>query len=236
MSTPLSLRLEQLAGAGRVRILAFGSSNTERILPGIHWLDCVQFGFGAKFGLVGHFINTGIGGNTSADLLKRFETDAAVFRPHVTFLTVAGNDCNPDKNVSAEDFEANLRELHRRFEKLGTHVIFQTYYAPDSDGTEYFQSFYQYSDIVRAVAADTGSSLIDNLARWMPLREKYPELYAPLMRDAMHLNERGNKVYGFDIAHSLGCPVVTENNEAYWAEPVRLHALMDELASVQTDR
>jgi hypothetical protein len=48
----------------------------------------------------------------------------------------------------------------------------------------------------------------------------------------MHLTERGNKAYGFDIARALGCPVKTEEDSAYWAEPLRIQQTMDELATL----
>lgn len=228
MNTSLSTRLDDLAQAGRVRVLAYGSSNTERHIPGMHWLDCVQLGFREKYGSVGHFLNTGICGETSRDLLERFETDAAFFRPQVAFLTIGGNDA---ARLSRDEFAANLHALWERFDALGTHVIFQTYYAPDSDGSEYFLNYYRLADIVRETAERTGSSLVDNLARWEPLRLHRHELYAPLMRDPMHLTERGNKAYGFDIARALGCPVRTDEDPAYWAEPVLIQQTMDTLAA-----
>ncbi len=224
MSVSLESRVDQLAGAGRVRVLAFGSSNTERHIPGMHWLDCVHLGFRAKYGSVGHFTNTGICGDTSRGLLARFDSDAAALSPHLVFLTIGGND---SWTITIEEYEANLRELHRRFDALGAHVIFQTYYAPISTPDNPHTEFYRFSDRLRAVAADTGSSLVDNLRRWVPMREQRHAFYRELMCDHLHLNERGNKVFGFDIARSLGCPVPPEL--PYWAEAIEAQAIMDEL-------
>ena len=131
----------------------------------MHWLDCVQLGFRAKYGPIGHCINTGICGGYHGELLERFETDAAVYRPHLTILTIGGND---SARSTPEVFERDLNELWRRFDAMGTHVIFQTYYAPDSDGSEFFQNYYRLADIVRHTATATGSSLIDNLAAGSP--------------------------------------------------------------------
>ena len=224
MHASLESRIDQLAGAGRVRVLAFGSSNTERHIPGMHWLDCVHLGFREKYGPVGHFTNTGICGDTSRDLLARFDTDAAALAPHLVFLTIGGND---SWTISEAEYEANLRELHRRFDALGAHVIFQTYYAPISTPENPHTAFYRFSDRVRAVAADTGASLVDNLRRWVPMREHHREFHRALMRDDFHLNERGNKVLGFDIARSIGCPVSPE--VPYWSEAIEAQAMMDRL-------
>lgn len=231
MNTQIVSRLDELAKAGRVRILAYGSSNTSRRIPGMHWLDCVQLGFCRKYGPVGHFINTGIGGNTSRDLLQRFDSDAAQHTPHITFLTIGGND---SRTMSEDEFEANLHSLHQRFEKIGTHVIFQTYYAPDSTTEEPHTSFYNLSECVRRVAAATNSSLIDNLSRWLPIREQHYDAYQDLMMDAFHLTERGNKVYGFDIARSIGCPVEpVEPVEPFWTEAIHFQKLMDALGNAK---
>ena len=66
------------------------------------------------------------------------------------------------------------------------------------------------------------------------MRQQRPELYAPLMRDAMHLTERGNKAYGFDIARSLGCPVNHQEDPDFWAEPILIQQTMDELSPQST--
>lgn len=103
----------------KTRILAFGSSNTERFLPGMHWFDVLDLAICRTYGRIHHCIDTGIGGHTSADLLARFDDDATFYRPHLVIITIGGNDCNPDKAISADAFRANLHELHRRFQLMG---------------------------------------------------------------------------------------------------------------------
>ena len=224
MKQAFDRRVQELLTYPRVRILAYGSSNTERYLPGMHWFDCVHLGFTKKYGKVGHFLNTGSGGDTTRDLLVRFEEDAAFFKPHFVFLTIGGND---SRVMQENEFEANLRELHQRFDSMGCVVIFQTYYAPDSTQANPHFEFYHFSEIVRAVAADTDSMLIDNLKRWLPLRTKHYAFYQTLMRDDFHLNERGNKVMGYDIARSIGCPLEPDSSE--WTEAMKAQGMMDGL-------
>lgn len=209
------------------RVLAFGSSNTERRLPGVHWFDCFDLALKQQYGRVHRCINTGIGGNTTRDLLERFEQDAAFYQPHAAFITIGGNDSNPLRGFTGQEFEANLLELHRRFAAMGTQVIFQTYYAVISDGGKHFETFYQFSDIVRKVAADTQSGLIDHLARWERLRLQRPEVYLPLMQDAFHVNHRGNQIIGVDIARHFGLSLQTDLG--FWAEALLVQQLMDEL-------
>ena len=209
------------------RILAFGSSNTERFLPGMHWFDCIDLALRQQYGRVHRCINSGIGGNTTRDLLARFEEDAAFYQPHAVFITIGGNDCNPVKEISLEEFEANLHTLHQRFAAMQTAVIFQTYYAPNGDGSERYQRFYQFSDVVRKVAAATDSALIDHLARWERLKARCPEVYLPLMRDAFHVTHRGNKMLGLDIARHFGLTLQTDLS--FWAEALLVQEIMDTL-------
>jgi lysophospholipase L1-like esterase len=218
-----------MASDERTRILAFGSSNTERRLPGMHWFDCFELALRGQHGAKTHCINTGIGGNTSGDLLGRFESDAAFYQPHAVFLTIGGNDSNPTTNLSAEQFEANLQELAQRFDALRTQVIWQTYYSPISDGSFRYQNFYHYSDIVRKVAHETNALLIDHLAHWEPLRQQRPDLYLPLMQDDFHVNHRGNRVMGLDIIRWFGWPSPPDNE--HWSEALRVQQAMDALSS-----
>ncbi|GHB94921.1 SGNH/GDSL hydrolase family protein [Cerasicoccus arenae] len=210
------------------RLLAFGSSNTERRLPGMHWFDCLDLAIQQGYGRPHRFINTGIGGETTRELLARFEQDAAFYQPHAVFITIGGNDSNPAKEMDASEFEGNLKELHRRFTAMDTRVIFQTYYAVNSDGSEHYVKFEAFMDIVRRVAADTDSALIDHFARWTPLRLKHPEIYLPLMIDAFHVNYHGNQVMGVDLARSFGQPL--NHDSGHWDEALRIQQLMDQLS------
>jgi len=215
----------------RTRVLAFGSSNTERFLPGMHWFDCFELAIQQKYWRVLTCVNTGIGGDTTRGLLARFEEDAALFQPHLAFVTVGGNDCNPDTDLSPKAFAANLRELHQRFTALGCGVVFQTYYAPNPDGVEpvRFKNFHHYMDLLREAAAATGACLIDHLRRWEALRLAEPQKYLQLMRDGFHVNPRGNKVLGVDIARRFGAELGAADLDC-WGEALVVQGIMDRLA------
>ncbi len=200
------------------RILAFGSSNTERRSTGMHWFDCLDLALQQTYGRTHRCHNTGVGGHTAGDLLARFEEDAARYSPHLVFITIGGNDSHPDRNISREQFEASLRELHRRFQAMGSAVIFQTYYSPDPAQCEpdRLPGFYTFMDTVRAVAADTQSGLIDHLARWEPFRKAHPGRYATMMLDGFHVSRHGNMVMGLDLAEAFGVRLGQDAPE-YWA-------------------
>lgn len=205
MSNIITAIKEQLATSGRSRILAFGSSNTDRYLYGMHWFDVVHIGMRSQYGTSKHFINTGISGNTTKDLLERFEEDAAFYKPSLAFVTIGGNDSNPAKNISGFQFKENLILLQKNFSELGTLVIFQTYYSPDPALVEkkHMNDFYTYMDIVREVAASTNSGLVDHLKRWEHLRLADDARYQKMMLNSFHVNQTGNILMGLDILRTL---------------------------------
>ncbi len=230
MQTVIKDFIDAFSPEKRLRVLAFGSSNTERYLPDSHWFDCFELALNNKYGRVHTCIDTGIGGHTTRDLLARFEDDAEFFKPQLTFITIGGNDCNPDKNLSLSDFRNNLKELYNRFTKMNCGIVFQTYYSPNPDEIESsrINNFYKYMDIVRETASETGSALIDHLERWERLRSNYPEIYISLMRDGFHVNPEGNKVMGVDIARHFGV-VPDKTTFPFWTEALKVQKLMDEL-------
>ncbi|MBN1459075.1 MAG: SGNH/GDSL hydrolase family protein, partial [Armatimonadetes bacterium] len=117
------------------RVVALGSSNTELAYhsEGRHnWFGWLEVGLRDRFGRVHHAINAGVSGETSRDMLGRFDRDVAHYRPHVVIITTGGNDCDPVHDLSRNEFEVNLRELVARCRALADcEVILQTYYAID---------------------------------------------------------------------------------------------------------
>ena len=214
-------------GQEKSRILAFGSSNTQRFLPGMHWVDVLDLAINDTYGKAHYCINTGISGNSTTDLLNRFDRDAAFYQPHLAVITIGGNDSN---RINAVEFESNLRELQGRFNNSGCMVVFQTYYSPDPARNNDLTTFYRFMDIVRDVAASTDSGLVDHLKRWELFRRAYPESYLKLMHDGFHLNCYGNMLMGLDAARRFGAKVNLDTDPAgFWDESLKIQRLIDYL-------
>ena len=230
MTTVVKDFINGLSAERRTRVLAYGSSNTERYLPDSHWFDCFELAVRQNHGRVHTFINTGLSGDTSRGLLERFENDAEFFKPQLVFITIGGNDGNPIRNINPVEFRENLKELHRRFSAMNCGVVFQTYYAPDPDDceAERLKNIYDYMDIVRETAAETDSFLIDHMVRWERLRLKHHDVYIDLMRDGLHVNEDGNKVMGVDIARHFGIDF-GKSEIGNWDKPLKIQKIMDGL-------
>ncbi len=210
--------MQKLANGEAVVIEAFGSSNTQRRLPGMTWFDYLELGFKATYGAgCGTFINAGIGGDTSKMLLDRFDRDLRPFRPDLVIITVGGNDSNPVHNISTQQFRDNLLELHRRITDLGGQVLFQTYYACmiEQLSAEMAERMLYNMQQIRDLAAATGSPLQDHYARWGRLQKHCPKIYQLLMTDAMHVNGDGNSVLGLDLLRSFAVEMPQDFAEAF---------------------
>ncbi|MEA2012125.1 MAG: SGNH/GDSL hydrolase family protein [Verrucomicrobiota bacterium] len=214
----------------KVRVLAFGSSNTERFIPGQHWLDCFELTIKHKCGRIHHCINSGTGGETTRDLLRRFDADAAFYRPDLVFLTIGGNDANPLNNLGADEYEKNLYKLYERFQEMECFVIFQTYYSPIDEEEQEKRNvdFFKNMDIVRKVANKTHSGLIDHLKFWQPLKLKRPEKHLELMNDAWHVNTIGNIILGLTIARCFDVEL-EKTHEKFYSEAIIYFNLMKNL-------
>ena len=218
------------------RIVALGSSNTAK---GYHcagqynWFDWLDVGLSQHYGRVHHTINAGVSGQTTRDLLARFERDVTLYQPHVVIITVGGNDCNPDQQIGIGEFRANLTELVTRSEALeGCVAVLQTYYAIDieqmGDERARAEAFAAYMQIIGQVAGETRCPLYDHFTRWERLRKTDVRTYRRLMRDPMHLSPLGNMVLGLDDVRFFGAAVVDEIADVC-AEGLHLQRVLDAL-------
>ena len=225
------------------RIVAFGSSNTERAGHSegrYSWVDWLDVGLRLHYGRMHSTINMGMSGQTSGECLARFERDVALVQPGVVIITLGGNDCNPTKAVPFEQFVANMTELVRRVQGLDDCVaVLQTYYAadverlpPEPDCALYF---HQYMQGVRDVAAATDTHLIDHLTRWDRLRLADVATYRTLMRDPMHLKPLGNMLIGLDVLRHFGATAL-DDIAPYIEDGVALQGRLDELEAAEDGR
>ena len=229
--------IQRLETEPMTRIVALGSSNTAK---GYHcagqynWFDWLDVGLSQHYGRVHHTINAGVSGQTTRDLLARFERDVNLYQPHVVIITVGGNDCNPDQQIGIDEFRANLTELVARSEaNEGCVAVLQTYYAIDIEqmGGERAraEAFAAYMQAIGQVAENVRCPLYDHFTRWERLRKADIGTYRRLMRDPMHLSPLGNMVLGLDDVRFFGAAVVDEIADVC-AEGLRLQRVLDVLS------
>ncbi|MBN1246148.1 MAG: hypothetical protein JXC32_00730 [Anaerolineae bacterium] len=220
----------RLETEARTRFVAFGSSNTDRRIHGLHWFDWLDLGIKQTFGRVHHCINAGVGGDTTRELLARFDEDVARYSPHVVLLTIGGNDANPDRALDSATYRANLFALCEMIGGLDAVPVLQTYYAADIPalGPTHGPRFLENMRIIRDVAVEADVSFIDHHRRWEPLRQQHPDLYRALMLDALHVNRLGNMLMGLDLLRAFDLHLDAQA-EAHVTPARAYQALLDRL-------
>lgn len=211
------------------RVVAFGSSNTERHFPGMHWFDCFELACRTQIGSNLVAINSGRRGDSTLDLLTRIERDCLAYRPDLVFITVGGNDSFPDRGITPADYRVNLENLIQQIRSAGGHPVLQTYYSFDLEnaGPRVPTAFLDNMQTVREVAQTNDCHLIDHLVRWELLRQHRIHVYRNLLVDPFHVNATGNLLLGLDIVRAFGLnlpedPIFEEGRE--------LQGLLDELS------
>lgn len=213
------------------RVVAFGSSNTQRRITGMHWFDYVELGFKDQSNACGQFINSGIGGETTANLLNRYDNELARYEPDLVIITIGGNDSNPNNPLTSEGYHRNLHILHDKITSAGSQLVFQTYYGCDLENMmpEHAKEFTRYMQIIREVGSELNVPVVDHLARWERLRLHDAPLYRTLMLDAMHVNALGNMVMGLDLLDFFELPL-SDDLHSYCREGIFVKSLLDSLA------
>ncbi|WP_327149646.1 SGNH/GDSL hydrolase family protein [Nocardia sp. NBC_01329] len=146
-------------------VVAAGASMTRGIL-GADWVGALRKR--DEFG--GHrFVNAGVNGNTSADLLDRLETDVLDCRPDAVIVLVGTNDVRND--VALDTYRDNLTAIVGRITTVGTaHVALMSLPPLGEDpDDETNRRLAGYNRVIAETAAGAG---ID----YIPLHERIAEL------------------------------------------------------------
>jgi lysophospholipase L1-like esterase len=189
------------------RIAAFGSSNTELSLSnaGRHnWVDWLYINLRQQIGNHITITNLGIGGETTADLLNRVHRDVAPLQPSMAIITIGGNDANVQ--MPAIEYAERLRQLCGIIASYGAQPVLQTYYCPVYHEClpDFRERFETNMRIVRELAVELSTPLVDQYAFFEPFYRSNPDDYIKLMRDRMHVNHLGNLVMGQYISRCFG--------------------------------
>jgi lysophospholipase L1-like esterase len=192
-----------------IRIVAFGSSNTELFWhsAGRHnWVDWLNINIREHIGRHVLVINQGICGDTTEDLLNRLERDVLSLSPRIAIVTIGGNDSS--RSFSYDYFYGNLKEICRCISDKGILPVLQTYYCPlYEDYPETFRPVFEsFAAANRKLAAELDIPLVDNYSFFEPLYSADRTLYRRLMRDGLHVNYIGNYIMGTIASRAFGLP------------------------------
>lgn len=79
------------------------------------------------------FINSGVGGNNTADILNRIEKDCLNHHPELTIFMAGTNDMNSMKHIPLPQYEKNMRTILSKIRDINSKIILMTIppgYAP----------------------------------------------------------------------------------------------------------
>lgn len=212
-----------------MRIVAFGSSNTELTWTcggRLNWVNWLEMNLRSQIGKHVVVINHGIGGQTSPQLCARFERDVLSFQPQIVIITVGGNDAK--KDVTPEQYKQYVKTMCTSLIDSGVLPVLQTYYCPIYDRlpAEYRPLFEANMEAKRELSASLNIPLIDQYHYFHPLYHEHPAQYETIMRDALHVNYLGQHLMGTIASRAFGLPDV--QIPADWHAPLtKLYALID---------
>ncbi|HZR83436.1 MAG TPA: SGNH/GDSL hydrolase family protein [Candidatus Binatia bacterium] len=152
------------------------------------------------------FVNRGIGGQTSAQMLLRFRQDVVALRPEVVVILAGTNDIAGNGGRTTLDaIESNLRSMAELAHANGIAVVLGTVLpvcdcAKSSDGTTIVQTaerplrqIDELNQRIARVARERGYVLLDYNAA---MRDDAGQLRKALTNDGLHPNAAGYAVMG----------------------------------------
>lgn len=163
------------------------------------------------------FTNSGISGNTSKDLLERFDRDVIKLKPQWVSICIGINDvwrqfdtpAMQEYAVSPEDYESNLRKMIEASKVVAKGVIIATPYYMEPNKSDFMRARMQeYVDICERLAEEYDCMFVN-------FQEAYDRFFAYkhsslIAWDRVHPNQIGatlmakewlSKV-GFDYGHN----------------------------------
>lgn len=139
-----------------------------------------------------YFINSGIEGATSVDILNNFERWATLYGPKAVFLMIGGNE-----TVSPEEFKGNLNLIIDKIQEIGAVPVLQTPTIEKSNIEEYV-------NIIKNVGEERGLAVINHYSYWKSLSINQPHLKTSWINSDYDPNHRGQLEIARKILKDVG--------------------------------
>ena len=175
-------------------------------------------------GLVGPVINAGVGGNTTADAMARFQTDVLDRDPDIVVMQFGINDCriydgNTEPRVSLATYKSNMTTMTQQLKAAGKKVVLMTpnplYWSERiHDLWNYTEEevaasdpVNEYAEAVRQIASAEDVPLVDIYNLF-----KQQEDYQSLLLDDIHPNAEGHRLVANALMNTLVIPGDANND------------------------
>ncbi|MEG2291668.1 MAG: GDSL-type esterase/lipase family protein, partial [Clostridium sp.] len=139
-----------------------------------------------------YFINSGVEGATSGDILNNFERWATLYEPKAVFLMTGGNEV-----ISTTEFEVNLNLIVDKIESIGAVPVLQTPTIEENNIEEYV-------NIIKKVGDERGLAVIDHYSYWNSLNINQPNLKTSWTNSDYDPNHRGQLEIAKKILKDIG--------------------------------
>ena len=211
-----------------ITVVAFGNSITlaSRQSEEKKWIRLLEAKIKTAYPkLAFHFINSGVGGNTSREGLIRIERDVLTHQPDYVLVEFGGNDgtSEVERHVSFEEYKLNLYSIRERIVGECSADIVLLTFPPIIDEWHCSNKYpfftkwggrdklaEQYRQITKAFAKKFDIILvdIDKALREQIMQNNASEYILP---DGVHLTESGNRVIAETLFLCLNKNILTEN-------------------------
>lgn len=176
-----------------------------------------------KSGKKTQVINAGVCGNRVPNLQQRLQKSVLDQKPTIVWIYIGINDVGferygADKATSKPDFEAGLKDIIGQIQKSGAVVVLATPSVigeKNNNGNRFDAKLDEYSDVSRAIAKATGSTLCDLRKAFKAELAKVNKQNAEkgvLTEDNTHLNTAGNLLVANEAATAILTAAANRNS------------------------
>lgn len=148
-------------------------------------------------------INTGISGERTGGLLADLEWRVLRFQPQVVSIMIGMNDCSAGPD-GREDFRRNMIALVERVRAAGGIPLLNTPNTIYTANAASRSDLPAYADIVRAVAIEAQTPLVDHWTHWQEAKPNQDDLLPWLEDHSIHPGVYGHREFARLIFHVLG--------------------------------
>lgn len=211
--------------SSKLVIVALGSSTTAPRGDLVVYCDILRKEL-PNLGIDAEVVNAGVGGDTTADALRRFKSDVLDRSPALVIIQLGINDSaydvwkNPpaDKpRVSSDDYEANLRSMVKTLKSRGTAVILMTpnpmtwtdqlremYGKPPYDPNDpegFSKTLGEYVPIMKRIGKEEDVPVLDVFEAFRTQKDCTTDA---LLLDGMHPNAKGQRLVADLLLPQIG--------------------------------
>ncbi len=158
-----------------------------------------------------HVKNAGISGNTTRDLLERFETDVEALKPDIIFIMIGVNDAwrnfdSPyflENHISVDEYDKNITELVKKCKQVTDSVFVMTPYFLDTNKKDAMRIMIdRFCKSCRNAADREQAFFIDIQKAFDSVMEQcHPYVFS---WDRVHPDRAAQMIIAREVMHALG--------------------------------